>query len=225
MQRVPIIPAPIPKSKDEKRKENERRVSKPGPSKNDVDLTKTENSVYDAGGGSGGESGWVDFGSDAVDALGAIAQWIGGGELYKSVVKQIAKYNGTLPDSVFQSLISKLVNGALAKGNIAVNELTTTLNKLDSLTNVSPTIKAFLGDTKAKLRARLKTISNKNTMLAAAAQVANTQANSASDLYNTAGDYATGRVGQKQQTAYDTASKALDLAKTIEQDVSGKETN
>lgn len=225
MPRVPIIPTPIPKSKDDKRKENERKTSKPKPSTDNIDLSKAENSVYDVGKSGDGNEGWVDFGSDAVDALGAIAQWIGGGELYKSVVKQIAKYNGTLPDSVFQSLISKLVSGALAKGNIAVNELTTALNKLDSLTNVSPTIKEFLGDTKAKLRARLKTISNKNTMLAAAAQVANTQANSASDLYNTAGDYATGRVGQKQQAAYDTASKALDLAKTIEQDVSGKETN
>lgn len=215
MRRVPIIPTPLPKVKYDGEKGN--RNSKPNV---DVDISKAEDSVYQTGDKSDSPTEkWADVGSDAVDLLGAIAQFFGGGELYKNTVKQIAKYNGTLPDHEFQSLISRMVNEAIAKGSVAANKLTSMLSKLDSVTGLSPTIKQYLGRTKAELQARLNDVNNKNSMLNAAAQLAGTQANTASDVYNTAGDYATGRVQSKQQAAYETASKAQDLAKAIEQDV------
>lgn len=168
-----------------------------------------------------GQTGWVqETVGSLVDGLTGLANILGLGDVVKGMVRKITTATGsTQADAAFQSAVSSIINSAIAKGNIKLSEINDELTKMTNIPNVSPTIKAFLGRKRADLQAQAKRQEQRNQRVSALANQAATEANSAADVNNSAGDYASGNVHNKQAQARGHAKAALDLASTVEKPV------
>lgn len=168
-----------------------------------------------------GQNGWVqETVGSLVDGLTGLANILGLGDVVKGMVRKITTATGsTQADAAFQSAVSAMINSAIAKGNVKLTELNDQLAKMTNIPNVSPAIKAFLGRKRADLQLQVKKQEQRNQEVSALANQAATEANSASDINNSAGDYASGNVHNKQAQAMGHARAALDLASTVEKPV------
>lgn len=171
-----------------------------------------------------GQTGWAqETVGSLVDAVTGLANILGLGDAVKGLVRKITNAVGsTQADAAFQSAISSMINSAVAKGNVKLSEINDKLAKMASIPNVSPTIKSFLGRKRADLQEQAKKQEQRNQKINALANQASTEANSAADINNSAGDYASGNVHNKQALAMEHAKAALDLASSVEKPVDDK---